>query len=749
MLLNAMGFVLVFAAVYWLPGRLLVGLLPGLRREEAFVFAVGIGIVVINSLSVLLTGVLGLSAPVFLRAWMVMAVAALVGALALALRWRRGERPRWTKLRAPTPRQLALGLLTFAAFAFYLFHYDALHMHEDTCMVRSSMSILLDWEGSGPGGGDANRFLAQGQGQRLGPAVLIAPLLALFGVFGLMLTYALQGLLLPGLGFVIGRRLFEPEWAAWLLAVLLAFSPYGLEVQVFDENFLALIVGSLVLALLLREEPSALAAGAAMALFLGVRHVGALLLPPVLLYVALSGRFRRGDWARFLGMMAFLGLTYTIRHAFLFSDSGMLMEPAMDRDPAPHSLFGLLPFQSRVLWNWPFVAQPLRSPYNAYANLIAFPLDFIRRYGVLLLALVPPGAVALFRRDRASAWLLLGWWAPIVALVMMKSNWVEPNKMGIPATVLTPFVIAMAAGATWLLDPGVAVRRRLAVFGVSAIVPLLFVGAVSGQRAPVDPRILEHMSVTADHVVPSEYSFVPEHEDYVRWDRGRYGVRWLPELNVAHWHPALLGERWMRVWQTLSSPGLEDFEGDPIREAIGALLGRPPPPAPISAFRRLKGGEAGVIRDEEAAAPGSEARQTFTLALARPPVLAEDPLLPSAGVMEALRVDRRSIFAVTGLVVPWSQLPVTLFALRGRSGAVHLFFISLPPSRGEVSSEGLPVVVRDASDLPAGEVALDLPEGAVVHVSEVRWHGPRRMYTRAITVNGGAPWVGPTHALFF
>ena len=774
MLLNIAWFTLVFAAVYWLPGRLLVGLLPELRREEAFVFSVGIGIVVINTLSVLVTGVLGLAAPVFLDAWTVAGVATFVGALALTLRWRRGERPRLMSPRWPAPRQIALAGLTFAAFAFYLFHYDALHMHEDTCMVRSSMSILLDWEGSGPGAGDSeapssapirgddpgggghgaggegpNRFLAQGQGQRLGPAVLIAPLLALFGVFGLMLTYALQGLLLPGLGFVIGRRLFDRDWAAWLLAVLLAFSPYGLEVQVFDENFLALIVGSLVLALLLREHPSALAAGAAMALFLGVRHVGALLLPPALLYVVFSGRFRRGDGARFVGALALFGLVYAIRHAFLLGDSGMLMEPAMDRDPAPHSLFGLLPFQSRVLWNWPFVAEPLRSPYNAYANLIAFPLDFIRRYGVLLLALVPPGVMALLRRDRASAWLLLGWWTPIVALVMMKSNWVEPNKMGIPATVLTPFVIAMAAGATWLLDRGVAAWRRLAVLGTSVAASLLFVGVASGQRAPVDARILEYMSVTADHVVPAEHSFVPENEDYVGWDRERYGVHWLPELNVAHWHPALLRERWQRVARTLTSPGFEDFEGDPIREAVGVLLGRPPPPAPISAFRAIKRGEARATRDDEVAAPAPEARRVFALALARSPVLAEDPLRPVEGAPAALRVDGRAVTAVTGLAVSWSRLPVTLFALRSRLGAVHLFFISLPPPRGEVRSDGVPVMVRDASALPEGDVVLDLPADAIVHVSEIRWHGPRRMYTRAITLSGGVPWASPTHALFF
>lgn len=759
-LLNALWMTVAAALVYGVPGWLAWRLLPGPRDpEEAFPTAAGLGVVGVHTLAVAAVGAAGLLGPAHLTAAGVVGASAALSAVLGVLAWRRGvlSAPR---IRRPRGRLAALYGLTALAFAFFLLHFDWNQFAEESCILRAATFINVDYLDPGllqvASGGvdtpylqaareirqsDRNDFLLFNQGQRLGPGVLVAPAAALFGTFGYRLVYALPALMLPLLGFVLGRRLTGRAGAGWAAAVLLAFSPWALQSQNLDENFMANPFGTLALALLTAGTPAPGAAGVALALFLGIRPEGVLVLPAALAFLARDRRVPRGSVARLLGGMVLAGLPYLVLQGALWLLAGASFQGALGRPPADHRFLGM-DLRLSVLLNWPFVDAPLRSPYNAFPTLAAFPLDTVRRLGIALAALVPGGAAWLWRRDRRAAWLLAGWFLPFAAMLMVQSNWVEPNKMGILATVLAPVVLAVVAGGVALLDrggplalPALPAWRRWAVPLAAAAVMGGGWLALRDWQAPVDDRVYRMLP---DYLAKVFSDRMPTHVDedpaYVAWDRRRMAPGVLPSAPWSLLAPDLLALRARQLGDALERPAVAQYDGPPQTFVIKLTLGTGYVVAPVSLYKVASGGAFPFHLAEPA--PGATLRP-LALDLSAPPVLADRPLVPCPDGATPVPVDGDVVHVFPGRPVPWSAAPTWLAAWRDRFGTVQL--ATYPGKPGPFDPPPwLQVRVHDGP-LPGGAACLALPDGATVRLSDYRSYSPGRGLARWGTA-GDAPW---------
>jgi len=749
---------LLFFGVYYLPGRLLSELMPGTRApEETFPFSVGLGIVVVNVAVMIAIGLPGLFATVFVSYGSVLGVSAALSAVLVLLLYRRGMLVRIRWFARPSYSQVALWVLTALSTVFFLFHYRADGFNDDSCVVRVVTSTLSDigrpdllsintggeaaneahehWTGSL----GTNPFLRDNQSQRLGIPVLLSPMVAVFGTFGFRVVYALQGLLMPGIGFLLGFYLLKRRWLAWVVAVFATLNPYSLESRLFDENFMAACFGSLALVLLVRPNPRLFWAGAALSLFLGIRHVGLLVLPAVAWYVVGTREKKGRDLLAVLAGMAVFSLPYLVYHGFLLFERGALFEGGLDRVVLEHSFLGIA-FRSGTMWSFPFTEEPLRSPYLAYPNVIEFPLDLLRRFGLVLAAFVPAGLIHLFRSDRRRAWLMVGWFVPVLAAVMLKSDWVEPNKMGVPATVLAPVIVILAAGLAFVVLSGVGWWKKAALLTVGAIMPVVFVPSVRDYQAPMDQRVYDFPqtwvnSVMPDHVEP----LLDESSEYVAFDRDRFGLNLLPALPLDAFQPFMLGLHRDQLADDIYNRDLVEYR-PPLLTFLTKVfsdLGRT-----VNSLSLAKVGEGGEF--EVDLWGGDKERQqmrTMWLDLDVPPVLAETPLdSQGASWSEPLKLDGDRVYVVKGLRRPWSPLPLNVAFARDRFGSVVILLMSSRQASTYVPPF-LDVVEVDAGRFKDNRIPLSLPLDTPIMVSEVRGFVPTRAYLRWVVVKSDDVWL--------
>lgn len=773
---NGAIFLATLCLVYYVPGRLVVAWLDEAPApEESFSLSLGLGLVIVNTLAVLGVGLAGLFTPTFLSAWMLWGLAAGTSLVAGLLLWRRRQTTittLMTLIARPTRTQALLLGLTLLATGFYLLHYDTDRIREDACNLRLSTNIAADvWQPEliaankayvnyGPFQFDSagevqveedTAFLTGWDGQRLGPSVLLAPFSVLFGSFGYRLVYALQGLLLPGLGFLLGWRLLGRRDAAWAVAFLLTFSPYAIDARIFDENHIANIFGALTLVLLLRRVPAATLAGISCSLFLGTRHVGAVALPFALAFLLTVRPTPRRAVVRFLTALAVFSAPYVIMHVLvMLLHDGSWFESAMERAPAPHSFFGL-DFHSTTLWNYPLVPEPLRAPYHALPTLVLIPLDFARRFGALLIGLVPAGFAHLWRRSPARAWLLAGWLMPLVGLVMIQSNWIEESKLGVPATALAPLVVLIIAGAVSLVD---AARSRASRFAwaLGGLLPVLIgVPLLQAWEAPRDERIFAYTeewlepSLLGDLVVRAD-----ETQAYVDWDRQRYGLRLLPRLRPDHeWSTQVLRRDAGRLRANLERPWFRDYER-PVPDFIRQILETYYVGINPLSLRRLA--ESGSLVQGLAPVPlasrgdfaprSDEALVPVTLDLRTPSLLAEAPIQAADGMDPvAIRVDGSALIEVGPFDLPWDGgQGETLLVARESGGPVYLF---LTPGRPleERYPQWLAREHVPATRFPEQRVTLLVPRGEVIRLFEFRSFQPPRWYSRFLVVDEDGVWL--------
>jgi len=759
--LNILWFAATFALVFYLPGRLVVDRwLAAPDPEELFPVSLGIGVALVGTLATLIVGVVGLFWSGAIVTPLVLWGIGLGTSLLVGL---TGERPLVRPRRfftRPTRTQAGLWALALGGLLFFSVHYDDDLLREDGPLlilvsstdvgilgVHTHPSIEGPDAGQGAVGaseGLLNEFslLSGWDGEALGPGIIPSTFVPLFGGFGLRLTYALAGLLLPGLGFVLGRSLFRRTWAAWGTALLLAFSPWALEIRTFDKNFMASVFGTLALVLLFRARPAALLAGLAAGFFLGVHHVEVFVVPVVLWYLWRLGRegapgvARRDPW-RFLGGLV-LGVSPCLFLHVLFPlwHGGTLVENFYQRPPAPHSFLGI-EFDSPLLLNYPFHDELVRSPYHAYPPIVAYPLDFLARFGLLLTALVPAG-LAWFggREQRRRTLVLASWVVPLMAILLVQSNWVDPNKMGLPAMAAAPLVLLVVGGAVWLADRTRSWIPRAVVAAVGIALPLAAGPALRAWDGPVDDRVWEFLD--EDDGMES-WSTMAHHADetaaYVALDRALFEPCLLPSARADHgWDPAVLARSAGQLANDLRNPSLRErrnamsdflrltFWGFGVGIApLRALHAGDPQPSieswpEMSPVDPTDGGDSAIVWVD----------------LAESPILAEQPVAPGPvpdGV-EPLLTRQPPVAMVSGFDAPWAPPHgATLLAGRDRLGNVFLVVgPGQPNPRGR--PDWLSVDERSALQFPDRRVPVRVPRGAVIRIIELRSYFPAVWYSR-------------------
>ena len=766
-LLTVSWVLFVLAFVYYLPGRLAVLLLlSDESAEERFSVSLSVGLVFVNVPALLFTGLVGLFREFYLGVPTLFAVSLVWSALfGAGLLWKRRERLRRLFPR-PTRRSLVLGAWASVLALFFALNFDLAQFTEDSCVTRAATAVVVGYgepELVSPDGAanlshyqdqalrafepNRNGVLAHNQAQRLGPTVLTAPALALFGPLGLRVVYLLQGLLLPGLGFALGQRLLSRRWSAWILSVLLPLSPYALNIHTVDENFLSSIFGTLMLVLLVRRRPAWFLAGAALSLFLGIRHVGVVLVPFVFVYVLMESPRRWRSAATLLASLVAFSLPYLILHAHLFASMHSLFEGAMHRPLSPHNLFGWR-FELPVLLNFPFTESLYRSPYTAYPPLLALPLDFVRRHGLLLTALLLPGLLQLRRLSRSRVLLLLGWTIPLWLVLLVQSNWVEANKMGVPASTLAPLVLAFAAGTEWLGDGGRAFWRRAALYGLAlAVTAGLFLGLRTAET-DVDPRVYPANPMYLIYFFgPEAVMWNEESPAYLALERERYRLGLLPDMLPAPIEDGHLGRLVREFGRQLAEPGFEDWKAGPMQHVRLGVTGRELYVPPLSAARQRVSGQRNADWQSFRACTvdGPQVGEGVTVDLdLSEPVAASAALFAAPDDQATAEIDLREPgwAVVRGLTLPSAREPVTLIVGRDCDGLVTIAVAPRGPRQVRLDLPGMRMLTVEPQTVHNDRVRLTLPPEAYVYVTDIRSLNPWRSYARTGTFSEGQLTLG-------
>ena len=428
------------------------------------------------------------------------------------------------KLNAGRLRETLLGLepspgaercaLVVAAlvFALFLINYDRRHF-EYGCINGVVMQALTaeaagaydphegaeedgaestDWGQAEARGQSATMDLldVHGTGQRLGTTAVIAPIVALFDVWGFRLIYALLPALCLLFGFRLARTLDIAERPALAAAALAILNPYVLKIVILDENVMAFCFATVSLALLLEHrrsdarDPWALLAlsGVAFGAALGIRHID---LAFGFAALVLMGRHPK-HWLIWGGVALVFAAPCAFHHHFTYG-SVLRHEHFVDEVflSVPHR-FLWWDFQYTGLLNWPFAEAVVRTPYNPYPTGLYYPLNTVAHLGTGLAAVALIGFVQLIRERRRLLLALMAWIVPQYALLAVLENWMDPNKMGIIITLFPALVVTLALGFGWLSSwkrAGIWVGVAAALSGV-----MLLVG---GWSALDDPRFYE------------------------------------------------------------------------------------------------------------------------------------------------------------------------------------------------------------------------------------------------------------------
>jgi len=762
-----LGWILIVAAfVYYLPGRLAVlFLLRDELPEERFVLSFASGLLLVNVTSLLVAGLRDMLTNYSMTRSLVLAVsAAWAVTFGILVVWRRRDRIREFFMR-PTRRQAAIWIWTAAVSLLFAVNFHRAQTHEDSCIIRAATAVVIGYGRSEllevPGEDGLTEyqkgaigfqtgntpFITDNQSQRLGPTVMVAPALALFGPLGLRLVYLLQGLLLPGLGLVLGLRLLSTRWAPWLVAILLPMSPYAMNIHVVDENFISSIFGTLMLVCLLRPRPSWVLAGMALSLFLGIRHVGVLMVPAVFAYIVMAAPERRRALLSFSGALSVFGLPYIIMHLFLFLQQGHLFEGAMNRPPMDYSFLGLR-FSLPVLLNFPFVESLLRSPYAAYPPLIEVPLDFIRRHGLLLSALVIPGLFRFSSFPLPRRVLIAGWVVPLWCLVLVQSNWTEPNKMGVPASVLAPLLLVMAAGAEWLVDRGVTWRRRSAVAVLGLFVPLALFLGLRTIRTDVDARIFLSIPDYVDEFYgKGTVLWNAETPEYLEFERSRNHLALLPDIVPDPCRTGYAGYLLADMGKELASPTFAEWTAQPMAMMDLAVFGRTNHLAPFALARQIMAGELNSdwlsFRTCSDSLSADETVEV-TLNLVESPTTGDSLFLTESAEGGAeIDLSESGWHIIRGINVPFAEEPVTVVIGRGCDGLMAVYFAPRGLSEVRLDIPGLRMTRVPSEAVKGLRVRTIVPRDSSLLVTDVRTLNPKRTYQRMGTIEDGIVRLGP------
>jgi len=492
--LAVLGYLLIALVAFALPGWLLArALRPDDLGLERLLVAATAGPMVVGWLLV----AIGIGTDTHMSRTHLVGIALVLSAALTAWKWAdlRGARPRVSLSRADV---IAVGLALVVGLLF-LVHYDR-DLFQFNCINRAASLVLgatraPDWA-------TGTYILDGNHNVRLGNVCFVAPAFVAFDFPGPRILYAWIGALLFGWGVLLGRRVLSNPAAPLALGALLALNPYVLAIPIIDENLLACLLVTVLLAELAAKHRSAVWLGLVFGYLVGVRHI-TLLLAPGLLWAFHRGRPTRRRWLALVGATAAVGLLWAVHHQRVFGSPFVFESFEEYHRDFPHSFLGL-EFGFRGLLNAPFNDRLVRTPYNAYPVFALMVLWVLNRFGLLLSALAPLGAWRL-RDARPSTWVLVAAVTPLLAMLGVLENAMQPNKLGMILAVVPCLALAIVAGGEAVAAGG---KRLVIAWAVSVAVLAGIQLGLSKWDVPADARVYS-----------LEDAVRVERPEYLEWER--------------------------------------------------------------------------------------------------------------------------------------------------------------------------------------------------------------------------------------
>ncbi|MDP8255007.1 MAG: hypothetical protein P9M14_04605 [Candidatus Alcyoniella australis] len=350
--------------------------------------------------------------------------------------------------------------------------------------------------------------------QRIGSGITTGPLFKLFGLEGFRLFYASLAGLAFALGFSLLWRTGLDFGTAYFFALLFPLNGIYGSLDLLNPNAIGMVGLTLVLLFLIKEDSSALVAGAMFGALGGVRNV-AIIFAPVMLILLLRRKRRWRDLLLFGLAAAALIAPYLAWNRFAYG--GMLVHPTQHpglegfRPTFEHNLLGWR-FQFNGLFNWPLAETLIRTPHYPFPNWLHLPLTLLKGFGLLLLTLIVPGVAGLWQRSRSLFAAVALAVVTFMLIFGVQENW-EELKTTFLALVLPFLIVLMAHGGAWL---SAAPRKRLVGWYIA---PALLIAALSAACVFVD--------------LPADQRW---YERFPRAAHNDSGLECLPEgLRNTHW----------------------------------------------------------------------------------------------------------------------------------------------------------------------------------------------------------------------
>jgi len=505
---NLLLFIVLFIILFFLPGMAITKkLVKKANSLEIIILSAAIGICLVS----LLSFTTAMIADIYLTRLVVFTAAALLFI------------PFSRKIIGPMKIDKVgrVAIVTgIALLILFTVLYDK-SMFDFHCINQDARNIVfgIDMEDDEFSGEHKNHgLLLKINDVRYGGLAIVSTLASAFGWFGFRLSYALMMVLISLLCYVIAQNIFKRTAIAFASMFLVLLPPL-FNLRVLDENLIALMVSLLLIFLFLKRADYGLI-GAIFGLLVGIRHIGILWIIPILFWIFLSSskEERAKKTSKFVVWSTIAAIPWMIHHYFAF---GMILghESIYQFGSFPHQ-FLWWKFNFNGLLNYPFYEQIVRTPYNAFPTFILFTATLIREMGIVLASIGLIGYVYIFNKKRKLALFLGLWFIPILLLLSVQENWIQPNKMKFIVTIFAPVMICWIAGFDWIFSD---YKNRMK--WLLLILFMILCGAFMG--------LIQIPEFAADERIYTEYpSLVKETQEVYSFEKSRFrGVHILPSFN--------------------------------------------------------------------------------------------------------------------------------------------------------------------------------------------------------------------------
>ena len=451
----------------------------------------------------------------------------------------------WTQ--GPGPYGIAALILAVLVVGFHLLFFDALLQFNFGCtyMPCAISAGLVELEDIGR----ANINLFYPDHQRMGVTAVISPLMAMFGMMGIRLFWALLMAFVPLSIYSTSRKLGLEPRNALFAGALSALLPAV--VTVHDPNRILLAMTCFLAHAMATRLDRPVFLGGLLALVWGAEPA-LIVAAPALIWILLGAR----QWKNWRGKKAVGSLLRVVVGFGVVGLPFMLRLTKLNGNPISHEHFSYIPPQSysflgidfsfRAFLNWPLYDHLVRSPYNPLPNLCLVPLTIFKHFGLVVVALVLCGFVAMALKKRLRLLVALAlFFLAVAGLLAINENWSQRDKWGILVMTYAPLYLAGGFGLQWMFSRRNTWWQPAAVFaGALVLFTMLHLG-LARVEADIDQRYIDSWSRL-------QQTLLPEEPVYMELERQSIKTRyWVPYSD--HGPGAVSLSRWFRsLWHDLN-----------------------------------------------------------------------------------------------------------------------------------------------------------------------------------------------------